>query len=198
MCISELFISKYYFGFRYKPSSLPQFPQCGHNQKAFRCSELSCQDIRKFYKNFYTCDTKVKQDCFILKYCNISETKTLKPNSKRKVAIKYSILSKSGTKIPVCQKTFMRALIIKKDRIQGVMNRFLSSGGQMPEEKRGGDRKREKYEAKRLSVEWFIETFQGQESHYCRSKSANRIYLDSGLTIRKMWRMYNAARDEDL
>ncbi|XP_069355603.1 uncharacterized protein [Maniola hyperantus] len=183
---------------RYKPSSLPQFPQCGHKQKAFRCTELSCQEIRKFHKNFYKCDTKVKQDCFILKYCNISEAKSLNPRSIRKVAIKYTILSKNGTKIPVCQKTFMRALIIKKDRIQGVMKRFLNSGGEMPEEKRGGDRKREKYEAKRISVEWFIESFQGQESHYCRSKSINRIYLASGLSIRKMWRMYNAARDEDL
>ncbi|CAK1594899.1 unnamed protein product [Parnassius mnemosyne] len=118
---------------RYKPSSLPQFPQCGHKQKAFRCSELSCQDIRKFHKNIYKCTTKVKQDCFILKYCNISEAKSLKPNSKRRVSIKYTILSENGTKIPVCQKTFMRALIIKKNRIQGVIqyntiqyNNFIS------------------------------------------------------------------------
>lgn len=186
-------------GFRYKPSRLPEFPQCGHKQKAFQCAELTCQDIRKFHKNFFKCGTKIKQDCFILQYCNITVAKkSSTENSKRKVAIKYSILTGNGTKIPVCQKTFMRALTIKKDRIQGVMNRFLANSGEMPEEKRGGDRKKEKYEAKRISVEWFIESFKGQDSHYCRSKSANRIYLAPELSIRKMWRMYNAARDEDL
>lgn len=99
--------------------------------------------------------------------------------------------------IPVCQKTFLDALLIKKDRVKGIMNRFYKSGGSHPQENRGGDRKTEKYEARRLSVQWFLEKFKCQESHYCRSKS-ERMYLPAELNIRKLWRMYNAERDNDL
>lgn len=97
----------------------------------------------------------------------------------------------------VCQKTFLNALQIKKDRVQGVMNRFYKSDGSPLKENRGGDRKTTVFEAKRLSVQWFIEKFKGQESHYCRSQT-NRLYLPAGLNIRKMWRMYNNARDAEL
>lgn len=99
--------------------------------------------------------------------------------------------------IPVCKKTFLDALMIKADRVKGVLGRFYSSGGNHPTENRGGDHRSHQYEAKTLSVQWFIEKFKGQESHYCRSKT-QRLYLPPGLNIRKMWRMYNNEREVDL
>lgn len=93
-------------------------------------------------------------------------------------------------------KTFLDSLQIKKDRVQGVMKRIYASDGSPLRENRGGDRKSEQFEAKRLSVEWFLEKFKWIESNYCRSQT-NRIYLPSGLNIRKMLRMYNNERDEE-
>lgn len=177
---------------------MPTFPRCEHNQKAFRCTLLTCQDIRKFHKNFYKCKTKLQQDNFILRYCSIKQAVKSKPNSQRKLAIKYTILcSKDGLLVPVCRDTFLNALQIKKDRVQGVMTRFYNSEGSPIKETRGGNRKSHLYEAKKLSVQWFIEKFKGQESHYCRSQT-KRLYLPAGLNIRKMWRIYNDSRDAEL
>lgn len=141
---------------RYTAPGLPQFPKCNHNQKAFRCSTVTCQDIRKFHKFFYQHTNKLTQDNFLLKYCSVTKAKSGKANSKRQKAIKYSILGKDGKNIPVCQKTFTGALLIKKDRVLGVLNRFYNSGGAMPVENRGGDRMSDAFQPKRFSVNWFI------------------------------------------
>ncbi|KAL0879787.1 hypothetical protein ABMA27_003498 [Loxostege sticticalis] len=182
---------------RYKPKSLPKFPSCNHNQKSFRCMLVTCQDIRKFHKKFYKCKTKLDQDNFLIRYCHVNKAIKNTANSKRKLTIKYNVPVSGRYLKPVCQKTFLDSLQIKKDRVQGVMNRVYLSDGSPLKENRGGDRKSAQFEAKRLSVEWFLEKFKGIESHYCRSQT-NRIYLPSGLNIRKMWRMYNQERDEEL
>lgn len=57
--------------------------------------------------------------------------------------------------------------------------------GDMPSEKRGGDRKLKNYEDKKQSVINFIKKFNVIESHYCRSKTSNRLYLNSDLNIQK-------------
>lgn len=148
-----------YFCFRYEPKSLPKFPSCNHNQKAFRYNLVSCQEIRKFHRNFYKCKTKLDQDNFLLRYCLVSQTTKNIPNSKRKLTIKYSIPINGGSRKSVSQKTFLGSLQIKKNRVQGVMNRFYMSDGSPLKENRGGDRKSAQYEAKRWSVELFREDY---------------------------------------
>ncbi|CAF4757729.1 unnamed protein product [Pieris macdunnoughi] len=137
------------------------------------------QMIRKFYEKIYLCSNKVTQDNFILKFSSIQEAKR-KKNGKRTKAMKYYILGDKGAKVP------------------GVLKRFYESGGQMPVENRGGDRNTYKFTAKKLSVQWFIESFKGQESQYCRSKNMHRVYLSAELNIRKMWRIYNESHEPDL
>lgn len=159
--------------------------------------KLTRQDISRFHRNFYKCTTKISQDHFILKYCNVNKANNKKENSKRNIAIKYHVIGNHGQMIPVCQKTFLDALLVKKDRIKGIMSRFYKSGGSHPVEKRGGDRKSQKYATKRESVECFIEKLKCQESHYCRSKT-QRLYLPAELNIRKLWRVYNAEHQNDL
>lgn len=89
----------------------------------------------------------------------MKEANKKKLNSKRKISTKYHLVGPRGDLIPVCQKTFLDALLIKKDRVKGIMERYYKSGGSHPKENRGGDRKYQTYLAKRLSVEWFIEKF---------------------------------------
>lgn len=127
----------------------------------------------------------------------VKQAKNKKHNSKRKIATKYHIINLRGSLIPVCQKTFLDVLLIKKDRVKGIMSRYYKSGGNHPKENRGGDRKSEKYLPKKLSVQQFIEKFKCEESHYCRSKT-QRLYLQPELNIKKMWRLYNAENDSDL
>lgn len=98
--------------------------------------------------------------------------------------------------IPVCQSSFLDALLIKKDRVKGIMKRFDVSGGRHPTENRGGDRRSQMYEAKKNPVHWEFHQNQGQGSHYCRSKT-HRLYLSSELNIKKMWRN-NSEQENDL
>lgn len=116
---------------------------------------------------------------------NIKNARKSKANSRRSFITKYTIPTNDGSLVSVCRKTFLDALQIKKDRVQGVMKRFFESGGLPVKETRGGDRRIAAFEAKTLSVQWFIEKFKGQESHYCRSQT-NRLYLPAGLNIKKM------------
>lgn len=63
-------------------------------------------------------------------------------------------------------------------------------------ERRGGDRKTEKYAGRKASVMRFIQMFKTVESHYCRNKSV-RTYLPSGLSVSGMWRQYCKKAESD-
>lgn len=69
---------------------------------------------------------------------------------------------------------------------------FIETG--IPEERRGGDHRSKKSEAKLAKIQEFIESLQPIESHYCRGKS-KRQYLPSHLSIRILWRCYNAQEE---
>lgn len=96
----------------------------------------------------------------------------------------------NGEKVPVCQKLFLTVLGISRKRITTIMKHFLQCGD-LPRERRGGDRKTRVYQERKDCVMAYINSFQYIESHYCRSQSAARKYLSSELKVRKMWRMYN-------
>ena len=108
------------------------------------------------------------------------------------MAVKYYIYGRSNRrKLQVCQTAFLDTLRLSKNRVSGVVSRHFKSG-EMPKEKRGGDRKLKLYETKKQSVVDFVKKFNVIENHYCRSKTSCRQYLDSELNINKMWRMYDA------
>lgn len=51
---------------------------------------------------------------------------------------------------------------------------------------------------KKNAVIDFIKNIKVIESHYCRSKSSSRAYVDSDLNIKKLWRIYDAKAPEIL
>ena len=69
--------------------------------------------------------------------------------------------------------------------------------GKSPKENRGGDRKYKLFDVKKNSVKTHIESFVPLESHYCRNNS-KRQYLNSDLSIKKMWKLYNASVDDNV
>lgn len=88
----------------------------------------------------------------------------------------------------VCQTFFTAALGITKHRIQSVAKVILE--GNVPKEKRGGDRVSQKTKSKKELVRNFIKRLKGRESHYNRNKS-KRIYLSANLSIAKLHKMFN-------
>lgn len=93
--------------------------------------------------------------------------------------------------LPVCRQTFLGILNLKKERVQGVLQRFYTDSGRMAKERRGGDHRSHKNATKRHAVKSFIESLSISEPHYCRGKSSIRVYLPPELNIKKLWRIYS-------
>lgn len=184
---------------------MPIFPTCGHNGKPyqpFQCtSHLSMKDIREFHAAFYQNKDKRGQDMFILRHCDskvpVRQRKRKENKNKPKSCIlSYKLKRSDGLTVPVCRSAFQGILGIKKDRILNIMKRYKQNS-LIPVERRGGDRVGQKNEGKKESIKKFIESLKCAESHYCRSKTINRIYLPAELSITKVWKMYNDQMDQN-
>ncbi|KAJ8888293.1 hypothetical protein PR048_007780 [Dryococelus australis] len=68
--------------------------------------------------------------------------------------------------------------------------------GDIPRERREGDRKSAKLATKKCQVKTFIGSLKGCESHYSRSKS-KCVYLASNLNVPKLHKMYNRSVEHD-
>lgn len=152
--------------------------------------------------SFKSTEIKLRQDCLLLKYTESNKPKRSRlvnmQRGEKNMVVKYFLTKKlTKEKIYVCQKAFLDTFRLSKNRVQGVVNRHFVNGSS-PIEKRGGDRRLKIYELKMNAVVSFIKQFKVIESHYCRSKTAHRQYLQSELNIRKMWRMYNEQADDAL
>lgn len=180
--------------------SLPEVALCKHNNH-LQCHSLKMHDLKSFHELFYKEKNKIYQDTIIHKYCNVSSPKKSRirnnARGKKTLTIQYSIRKFDGTLARVCRNTFLSTLNIKKDRVQGVMKRFLASGTP-PKENRGGDRIRNKNDDKKNAISTFIEGLTCIENHYCRSKTAIRKYLPCELNLRKLYKLYNASAQENL
>lgn len=180
---------------------MPVYPTCGHRGKSINCSLLTMTDIKEFHSPFYSVKTKMSQNTFILKYCSAAPPIRYRPRSgdrgKKKLKYKYFVRNKVGNRIEVCRASFLGILGITKHRVEGAFTRFKKEGSDVPQETRGGYRKEEKYKHKIESVIGFIRKFKGLESHYSR-KNSRRVYLDSNLSIAKMWRMYQNSVENEL
>lgn len=162
------------------------------------CRQLKMADLMKIHKDFYSRKDKIGQDIYVLKWCKSTTPRRHRnvTQTTKSLSIEYSLPTVDGKLLRVCRETFCSVLGLKKDRIQGVLKRYQK--GMVPEECRGGDRIKDKNDAKKNAMANFIESFRSVESHYCRSKVAIRTYLPCELNIKKLARMYNESVDETL
>lgn len=154
-------------------------------------------DLVHFHRSFYSKPNKQHQDALILKCCSVKKTVRKRPvknvRKKQSISIKYAIYAKSLKKaVPVCQKVFLNTLGITTCRVQFVMQNFFESG-RVPTEKRGGDRKKQKFAAQRQSVHSFLKSLNCVEAHYFRGSSQQRKYLPSELNIKKIYKLFKQA-----
>lgn len=192
MCIIKTFYCLFFLISRYSPINLPEYPKCNHCTKSYRCSTLKNDDVLMFHKAFYSKCNKIHQDNFIIKFTNIQKPKRVrntKGGPSRKYSTTYWVQTKENKRVPVCKRTFTKILCIGGERVKGVLNRHFQTA-QMATERRGGDKKKNKFLHIRQKVIEFIKKFKPLESHYCRAKIACRIYLASDLNIRKMWKLF--------
>ncbi|CAH0548725.1 unnamed protein product [Brassicogethes aeneus] len=159
---------------RHKPKDLPRFPNCNHDKNVFSCKLLRIRDIQQFHSMLYSTTDKIKQDIFILKFCEGASPKRSSINSQR-ISIKYKIPTAEGDLIRVCKKAFLGITHFSGDRIERIVANFIRSG-QIPEEKRGGDRTLGKNDAAKHSIKQFIESLTCAKSHYSRKPTYKKLF----------------------
>lgn len=145
------------------------------------------QDIRLFHKNLYSTTDKVKQDIFILKFCEGQKPKRSTTNL-HSLSLKYFVPTVGGgSSLRVCKQAFLKISGLSTERIEGTVRNFVVNG-KLPKERRRGNRVGNKFEEIKLSIATFIESLKCAESHYCRGQTS-RLYLPCDMTFSKLYKM---------
>jgi hypothetical protein len=103
------------------------------------------RDVKQFHGMLYSTTDKIKQDIFLLKLFEGTIPKRGIRNSHR-ISIRYQIPTINGAVKRVCKKTFLNITHISSDRIERIVANFVRLG-QVPIERRGGNRVLEKNNA---------------------------------------------------
>ncbi|XP_069354654.1 uncharacterized protein [Maniola hyperantus] len=182
---------------RYMPKKAPERIICSHKNKHLKCSSLTMTDIMNFHSSFYSSNKRSEQDALILKCCKTQKVKRRRPTKSirlgRDFNIKYSVFRPRNDCVPVCQKAFLNILGITKYRVEYALKHLFHTG-EIARERRGGNRKINKFKEQKESIIRYIIKLKCIESHYCRSSSQERKYLSSDLSINKLYKMF---RDEN-
>ena len=116
-----------------------------------------------------------------------------KDQSRRTCTYKYSLPTSSLGEVEVCKKFYMDTLGVCDKVIYTAIK--LTKDGFSESDKRGKNKKENKFPDEKDVVRRHIESFPATESHYCR-KETKRTYLDGQLSLRKMYKMYKEDRQE--
>lgn len=170
---------------RYQPKIFPNMPQCKRSGNTFKCKNLSMQDVRRAHQKFYERPNRESQNNFILQHITVSSPKP--SDSKKQLITKFNISMRRDSKtenVRVCREAFLSILQVGRDRVHRLCEQFFKTD-LAPLEKRGGDRRTEKYKEKKEAIMTHIKTFVPLQSHYSRGRKCMRLYLDSDLSIKK-------------
>lgn len=148
---------------------------------SFKCSSLiSPVDREEINTKFWILGREKQQDYFA------QTTKQSERESERKRISYY--LTVNGKQIRVCKDFYLETLDISQTRIKTYHKNKDPSVG-TPSPYRTGNNNKKTSEAKLAEVHQHIQSFPRVESHYSRADSTCE-YLDGGLSIRKMYRLY--------
>lgn len=158
----------------------------------FKCSDNFSEEERTaICIRYWSLANYQRQKDFILKYVKQNDPRRRKcdvESKRRKISRSYHF-QKDDFEIRVCQAFFEKTLCISNGPINLAFS--CSSDGVFTGcDKRGKKTPHNKTKEEDLKfVRSHIETFPAVESHYCR-KENNRKYLDSKLSIMKMFQLY--------
>lgn len=168
---------------------------CRHKEGSkYKCSSFTTRQVLINRSAFYANTSKIDQDTYLCRLLHSYEpqdkTKPSKNMRKRTVSCSYNLFCKKYKIKPVCKKMFIAVFSVNEKRLN-IINRTTVRGN-IPKEKRGGDRKSYKSIDKKESLRNFIKCLPARESHHNRQKS-KRIYLSSDLNCKKLMGLYNSS-----
>lgn len=157
--------------------------------------------ILKNRQHFFKNTNKVDQDIYLTRliapYIPERRRQSMVDPTKQRtrlISTTYFLNDKGNKNRPVCKAMFMKTFSLKKDRVHNVAKTVFE--GNIPKEKRGGDRKSAKSGEKKEKLRLFLRKLPASESHYNRAKS-RRIYLSCQLNQRKLRQLYNDSVSPD-
>lgn len=159
------------------------------------CETRLLPEIRQnFFEKFYRLSSLDEKHLFLLRYTRTTEVKKFKQDSRREVSRYYFIGTgeyENGSElmIRVCKTTFLNTLDITDKAIRTAYQKIVTGKSLIDLRGHHVRRRSELDLQKRALVKQHIESFPLVESHYCRSRTENK-YLDSELTIPKMYQLY--------
>ena len=167
-------------------------PCCGHSC-TYKCSSTFSHEVReKIFTNYWSNGDKREQRLFILKHVERHLAKRKRVGSdNRNVTFKYYLYT-GDSRLQVCRHFFLNTLDVGRDFIYGTMDMHSATGTLKPT-KQGAHSNHVKTDETLLKeVKDHISSFAVIDSHYCRAKSLKK-YLDSSLSVSKMYKMYTEA-----
>lgn len=165
-----------------------------------KCDSLISKDERKeIFSEFYKLNDLAKK-MFLTANCMVCvplrrRSGKNEDNSRKKVSFKYFFTIKER-KIQVCKQFFLGTLAISQKTVYCALQRRNSTTNTPQGSIQGKHTKRKVPEEMLQQVKNHINSFARVESHYCRADS-RKEYLESGLTITKMYELYSKKMDEE-
>lgn len=157
-----------------------------------KCSQNIDEESRlQIFNSYYKCGDKNTQRSFINSCITpIKERKyrNPKPGSKRCLNYSYN-LRLDGKKVKVCKAFFKATLDLSNTAIATAIAKKTEVGIVLPDRRGSHNNHKKLDERLREGVISHINSFARIESHYCR-KDNQREFIDGGLTISEMYRLY--------
>lgn len=165
----------------------------------FKCTQFNEEDRAAICSTYWKLEDYCRKKDFILNNVKshvVQRRRTRKGDGKGRKNAKELFFTKNSEPIRVCQNFFLKTLCIsngplntafKKMNEIGIFNSDDQRGTHIPSNKLPIDDVQE--------IKDHIESFPVTESHYTR-KSSNKMYLDSKLSISKMYSLYKERCDQ--
>ena len=174
---------------------------CNCTKCRYKCSENFSDDARQqIFEQFYELADYCRQKDFIINHVVEMPTKTeTKHSESHRQVSRAFYLPNNGKRMRVCGNFFCKTLDIKIRSLQKYFTVHRGSIGLgCVIDGRGRHTPPNKTADWKLNlIRKHIESFPTMESHYCRADST-RLYLDSKLTIRKMYTAFVSFFRENL
>lgn len=175
-----------------KVEQRPKAPKPSDCKCKNNCSQNFTEEDRiNICKTYWGLANYSRQKDFILMNVSANPPQRVYVNAKRKRTVSRSYsFQLAERKIKVCEKFFKATLCISNGPIIKALTSVGSAGNYEGDDRRG---KHEPYNKTKQEdvdfVKQHIQAFPTMESHYCR-KTSSKSYLDSTLTISKMYELY--------
>lgn len=160
----------------------------------FQCTQNFSDDDRKFLcEHYWQIKDYASKKQFLLYHVIPTAIKRMATNTRdnkhRKVSNAY-YFTKNEEKLRVCKDFFLKTLCISNGPVNQALKNRNEFGHFVGKDKRGSQEPVNKTspEVEQRIIQ-HINSFPRLESHYCRKKS-RRQYLDSNLTLAKMYELY--------